>query len=467
MKRDLRPFREIVPADGYPVHALSWSPTGDQFLCVTGHPQPKIYDRDGRELGEFDKGDMYIRDLKNTKGHCSPCTGGAWHPYEKHTVLTSSADGSMRVWDVNYLGNPRGAQASVLKPALVKPGRVQVTACCYSPDGSVIAGAVSDGSIQIFPTGSRGFRSASVGLVMPPSAQCHFDNHWSYSSRPKTTVKKSHPPGETVTSVAFSRDGNTLLSRCQDGTLRVWDMRNASKVVKTFDDLETTHEETTVGFSPNDDFFFTGVDAPMSRADKGDGALAVFSKSKLEMVRKVGVPGNCVSALWHQRLNQVFIGAGDHKSGCTRVLYDEKKSTRGMLVCVGRKTRKESQSDFVNINVQSIAYVPHALPMFQEPMPGQKAKGESFTAKRKDPLRTKIPQEPTPNERGGTLLTQHIMKGSDMIGDKNWRTQDPRAAILRHAKDAEQNPWTTNNAYKETQPVPIFHQSDEENSDSD
>ena len=133
----------------------------------------------------------------------------------------------------------------------------------------------------------------------------------------------------------------------------------------------------------------------------------------------------------------------------------------------GAETRKESQSDFVNINVQSIAYVPHALPMFQEPMPGQKAKGESFTAKRKDPLRTKIPQEPTPNERGGTLLTQHIMKGSDMIGDKNWRTQDPRAAILRHAKDAEQNPWTTNNAYKETQPVPIFHQSDEENSDSD
>ena len=179
---------------------------------------------------------------------------------------------------------------------------MQVTACCYSPDGSVIAGAVSDGSIQIFATGSRGFRSASVGLVMPPSAQCHFDNHWSYSSRPKTTVKKSHPPGETVTSVAFSRDGNTLLSRCQDGTLRVWDMRNASKVVKTFDDLETTHEETTVGFSPNDDFFFTGVDAPMSRADKGDGALAVFSKSKLEMVRKVGVPGNCVSALWHLSL---------------------------------------------------------------------------------------------------------------------------------------------------------------------
>ena len=42
--------------------------SGDQFLVVDGYPQPKVFDRDGRELGEFDKGDMYIRDLKNTKG---------------------------------------------------------------------------------------------------------------------------------------------------------------------------------------------------------------------------------------------------------------------------------------------------------------------------------------------------------------------------------------------------------------
>lgn len=31
-------------------------------------PQPKVYNRDGKELGEMPKGDMYIRDLKNTKG---------------------------------------------------------------------------------------------------------------------------------------------------------------------------------------------------------------------------------------------------------------------------------------------------------------------------------------------------------------------------------------------------------------
>ena len=42
------------------------------------HPtlQAKIYDRDGRALGEFIRGDMYIRDSRNTKGHISGCTGG-------------------------------------------------------------------------------------------------------------------------------------------------------------------------------------------------------------------------------------------------------------------------------------------------------------------------------------------------------------------------------------------------------
>lgn len=44
---------------------------------------------------------MYIRDLKNTKGHISGLTCGEWHPRTKDTILTSSEDGSLRIWDVN------------------------------------------------------------------------------------------------------------------------------------------------------------------------------------------------------------------------------------------------------------------------------------------------------------------------------------------------------------------------------
>ena len=39
--------------------------------------QPKVYSREGKELGEMPKGDMYIRDLKNTKGARRPAGVGA------------------------------------------------------------------------------------------------------------------------------------------------------------------------------------------------------------------------------------------------------------------------------------------------------------------------------------------------------------------------------------------------------
>lgn len=42
MKRDARPFRELEPHEGHPVHAVSWSPSGDAFLVVTGAAQPKV-----------------------------------------------------------------------------------------------------------------------------------------------------------------------------------------------------------------------------------------------------------------------------------------------------------------------------------------------------------------------------------------------------------------------------------------
>ena len=120
---------------------------------------------------------------------------------------------------------------------------------------------------------------------------------------------------------------------------------------------------------------------------------------------------------------------------------------------------------------------PHALPMFREPMPGRAAPGDSERARRKDAVKTKMPRNTGAGARGaagalgagtgGTLLTQHIMRNNDMLGEKNWRQNDPREAILRHAADAEANPWRTSGAYAETQPKPIFAEPEPEEDDSD
>lgn len=86
MSASAKPFKTWEPAGSYYVHDLKYSNAGDQFLCISGTSQAKLYDRDGEEKCvyiyafmvfrissgsfvfrmEFIKGDPYIRDMKNT-----------------------------------------------------------------------------------------------------------------------------------------------------------------------------------------------------------------------------------------------------------------------------------------------------------------------------------------------------------------------------------------------------------------
>lgn len=42
--------------------------------------------------------------MANTKGHVAAILDGKWHPKEKKTFMTSSLDGSIRLWDLNAKG---------------------------------------------------------------------------------------------------------------------------------------------------------------------------------------------------------------------------------------------------------------------------------------------------------------------------------------------------------------------------
>lgn len=42
MNSKLQSFRQLEPFEGHQVRSLSWSPTADRFLCVTGSAQAKV-----------------------------------------------------------------------------------------------------------------------------------------------------------------------------------------------------------------------------------------------------------------------------------------------------------------------------------------------------------------------------------------------------------------------------------------
>jgi WD40 repeat protein len=42
MNSKLQSFRQLEPFEGHQVRSLSWSPTSDKFLCVSGSAQAKL-----------------------------------------------------------------------------------------------------------------------------------------------------------------------------------------------------------------------------------------------------------------------------------------------------------------------------------------------------------------------------------------------------------------------------------------
>ncbi|XP_027177491.1 WD repeat-containing protein 70 [Coffea eugenioides] len=435
MNANLQSFRQLEPFEGHQVRSLSWSPTSDRFLCVTGSAQAKIYDRDGLTLGEFVKGDMYIRDLKNTKGHISGLTCGQWHPKTKETILTSSEDGSLRIWDVNDFKS----QKQVIKPKLSRPGRVPVTTCAWDREGKCIAGGIGDGSIQIWN-------------IKP-----------GWGSRPDIHVPHGH--SDEITGINFSSDGRILLSRSFDGSLKVWDLRHVKEPLRVFDDLPNHYAQTNIAFSPDEQLFLTGTS--VERDSTTGGLLCFYDRVKLELVSRVGISPTCsvVQCAWHPRLNQVFATAGDKHQGGTHILYDPTISQRGALVCVARAPRKKSVDDF---QIEPVIHNPHALPLFRD-QPSRKRQREKIL---KDPLKSHKPELPItgPGHGGrvgstkGSLLTQYLLKQGGLIKE-TWMEEDPREAILKYADVAEKDPKFIAPAYAQTQPAPVFAKSDSEEED--
>ncbi|KAG2434016.1 hypothetical protein HYH02_012476 [Chlamydomonas schloesseri] len=460
MKSDMRSFRDIEPSEGHPVLSVSWSPSGDAFLVVTGSAQAKIYDRDGRALGEFVRGDMYIRDARNTKGHISGLTGGWWHPSDKFTAITASEDGTVRVWDTHNI-----AQKTVIKPSLAKPVRTAVTAVSYNSTGSLIGAGLADGTIQVWSVGGKFGSSAAVGQVLPPSQQMIEKQGWTYVSKPTQLARNAHEPGTEITSLCFSSDNSTLLSRGADATLKIWDLRKFNTPLKVHGGLPAPYAQTRAIFSPDESVILTGTGSSgpgAGGADGGsEGSVAFFSKSTHELIRKVGMPGNVTALNWHHRLNQIFVGIGNRKSGETHALYDLIRSERGVLGAASRRPRAANPLDFTP---PVLIKTPHALPMYREdPVKKRKAEKEAQRARRPDlgMIATGRGKGGKLGSTGGTLLTQHLLKqrGGLMAPEHE---MDPREALLRHSDKAkdEFSAWTA--AYRATQPKPMYAQEEAE-----
>jgi WD40 repeat protein len=78
--------------------------------------------------------------MRHTKGHVGAITLCQWHPNDKNCFLTSSVDGTVRIWDA---GDKWKQKQVIAVKSKLPGGRTPITSATYSPNGKLIAACMS------------------------------------------------------------------------------------------------------------------------------------------------------------------------------------------------------------------------------------------------------------------------------------------------------------------------------------
>ena len=205
----LRAFRSVDPSaskgsaamETHPIHRAVFSPvSAGHLLVISATPQAKILSRDGDIITEFVKGDMYLRDLHNTKGHVSEVTTGTWNPVDRNLCVTAGTDSTLRIWDVN---NKRSQKEVIVHKSRLPGagGRTRMTAVAWgSPaqgGNNVLVSAALDGSLAMW-SGNGPF------------------------TRPSGEIRDAHARDTWTSGLDISSDGRLVVTRGGDDTIKSW-----------------------------------------------------------------------------------------------------------------------------------------------------------------------------------------------------------------------------------------------------
>jgi len=199
-------------------------------------------------------------DLLTLGGRTDAVNGVAYSP-DGTRLASASSDGTVKIWN-----------AITGQELLTLPGHTGVIyAVVYSPDGKKLASASHDGTVQVWDaTTGHGILTLGPGDYKGPVSSMAFSPDWRRLVSGSTwgavrvwdvttgqEVSFSPLKGQTsgINSVAYSPDGRWLASACDDSIVQVWDATTGELKHRL---RATTSGARAVAFSPDGRRFATG-----------------------------------------------------------------------------------------------------------------------------------------------------------------------------------------------------------------
>ncbi|CAF1116459.1 unnamed protein product [Adineta steineri] len=443
MDKKLQYSRAISPCESHQLRSIEFSPGNDMLLIASGSCQGKVITRDGKNMYECVRGDMYLIDMQKTKGHVSTLNRACWNPKDLNEFMTCSDDGTVRLWSLIR----RTEHVSCIKTKSETGKKTATTTCTYNTyhthiaqNEYLITAGCDDGSIQIWDR-----RRPFVNVT--------------FMSR------RAHEPENSITSLRWSYDGQHLASRSTDHTLKLWDIRKFKEPLSQYTDLHNRFSMTDVTFSPDDRFLITGTSTRKKTDDNIDnaanyGAIYFFNRNNLAQPEgqiQVSDNASVIKTVWHSKLNQIMCTTSN---GLVKIFYDTIRSKQGALIFANREERQKKANDFfINMNIIN----PHALPLYRQ----DRIRNLSVIRmkNREDPVKSKRPDLPISGAgsggrigvHGGTL-SSYIVKNI-ALQKPPAQKEDSRAVLLSYQEKCEAEPFWVTPAYNQNQPKPIFQAS--------
>jgi WD40 repeat protein len=198
------------------VRSVAFSPDGNKIVSGGGDGTIRLWDTSGNPIGQ------------PFTGHQGYVSSVAFSPDGK-TIVSGGGDKTIRLWNTsgNPIGHPfKGHQGSVRSVA-------------FSPDGNKIVSGGGDGTIRLWDTSGNPIGQPFTGHQGSVRTGV-------YTPDIVTFIDGGGDP--VTTSVAFSPDGNKIVSGGGDGTIRLWDT-SGNPIGQPF----TGHQGyvSSVAFSPD------------------------------------------------------------------------------------------------------------------------------------------------------------------------------------------------------------------------